>query len=210
MHYYLEKKQKGLQNTDGYNDNLQTFSTVPPGSQSTKLVKGSSSTKSLRSYRPRARVMHFKRDHKSAFDIYIEDSHHCLQSPWLLGSNPKENLTKEAEKSKAPNLNEVNDKSSLCRKKACSVEICTLNQNPAEINSVDDGDVYSFGYQNFASAHRTLAHSEIKRNMAIPQGQKRRRTLKKKHLQEFLGQNHGFVGDRLKTKGSIWNLCSSK
>eukprot|EP00253_Pinus_taeda_P008189 PITA_08189 len=204
------KKQKGLQNMDGYNDNLQTFSTVPPGSQNTKLVKGSSSSKSLRSYRPTARVMHFKRDHKSAFDNYIEDRHHCLQYPWLLGSNPKQKLTNEEEKSKALNLNEVNDKSSSCRKKACNVEICTLNQNPAEINSDDDGDVYSFGYQNFASADRTLAHSERKRNMTIPQGQKRRRTLKKKHLQEFLGQNHGFVGDLLKTKVSTWNICSSK
>jgi len=33
--------------------------------------------------------------------------------------------------------------------------------------------------------------------------------IKEKHLQEFLGQNYSFVGDLAKTKGSIWNLCSS-
>jgi hypothetical protein len=193
------KKQKGLQSTNGYNNNLQTFSTVPPDSQSTKVVKGSSYTKGLRSYRPTPRAVHLNRYHRSALDIYIENRHHCLQSPWALGCNPLQNLTKEAEKSKSLNLNKGNEESAFCCKKACNVEICTLNQNPAEINLDDEADGYSFGYEHFASAHRTLAHSERKRNMAIPQGKKRRRTLKKKHLQEFLRQKHGYVGNLAKT-----------
>ena len=33
--------------------------------------------------------------------------------------------------------------------------------------------------------------------------------IKEKNLQEFLGQNYSVVGDVVKTKGLVWNLCSS-
>jgi hypothetical protein len=191
---FPEKKQKkGLPCTSGYNGNLQTFSIIPPASQSTKVAKGSSSTKGLRSYRPTPTSVHLNGYQRSALDIYLQDGHKCLQSPWVLGSNPKQNLTKEPKKTQA--LNKENEESALCGKKACNVEICTLNQNPAEINIEEEEDGYNFGYDHLASSYRALPHSERKINMAIPQGQKRRRTLKKKNLQEFLVQKDVYVGD---------------
>lgn len=121
----------------------------------------------------------------------------------MLGSNPKQDLTKEPKKTKA--LNKENEESALCGKTGCIVEICNLNQNPAEIN-IEEDDGYNIGYEHLASSHRAFPHRERKINTAISQGQKRRRTLKKKHLQEFLGQKDGYVSDLANT--NVDNLIS--
>lgn len=190
---FPEEKEKGLPCTSGYSGNLQTYPVVPLAAQSTKVVKGSSSTKGLRSYRPTPSSTHLNRYQRSDLDSYLQNRQKCLQSPWVLGSNPRQNLKKGPKKTKA--LNKKIVEYALCNKKACNVEICTLNQNPAEINIEEEEDGYNFGYDHPASSYRAFPYSDRKINMAIPQGQRRRRTLKKKHLQEFLVQKDAYVGE---------------
>jgi hypothetical protein len=72
-----KRRKMGLPSTNGYNGNLQTFSTVPPASQSTKVTKGSSSTNGLRSYRPSPTTMHLNSYERPALDIYLENGHQC-------------------------------------------------------------------------------------------------------------------------------------
>lgn len=198
------EKEKGLPCTSGYTGNLQTYPIVPLAAQITKVGKGSSSTKGLRSYRPTPSSTHLNRYQRSDLDSYLQNRQKCLQSPWVLGSNHRQNLKKEPKKTKA--LNKKIVEYALCNKKACNVEICTLNQNPAEINIEEEEDGYNFGYDHPASSYRAFPYSDRKINMAIPQGQRRRRTLKKKHLQEFLVQKDAYVGEL--ANGNVENLDS--
>eukprot|EP01018_Ginkgo_biloba_P001677 Gb_11974 [translate_table: standard] len=207
------KQKDGLQCTHAIktcDDQSDTFYNLPPSSHSTELTKGlSSPTKGLRSFRPPPTKAQLNRYHRSALDIYLENRYRRLQSSRASGTNSKQKSEDAEKTNRHPpvNLNQENQETPLSGKRACNIEICTLNRNPAEIN-LDDGEHRdSFGYQHLLLGEKVLSFGKRSRNIINSPGQKRRRTLKRRHLQECFAQGGDYVDEpnrRNENMDTVW------
>ncbi|GLJ29785.1 hypothetical protein SUGI_0588190 [Cryptomeria japonica] len=192
---FMMQQKNGLNCANGYNGNLQNFSTIPPPmSQTTESVKGPSPTKGPRSYRRPPTNVHLNRNHTAAADVYSQNRHH-LQALSISGTNLKQRRAEESMKAKKSSLKKGNRESAFVSKRSCNIEICTLNQNPAEI-IIDDGEIMDgLSYKHLPSPSKALLPSKGKRNSQVPNGEKKRRALKTKYLQEFIGYENGHTSD---------------